>query len=131
FDFRNIATARIVDHLRRIVESEKLKADDQVLWQVARMGNGSMRDALTLMDRLMSALDAGDAITGDLVEQMLGLPPYELMTTLIDAVAAGDVAGALESAAALLNRGVSQDQLIDTLIERFRQLMLLCACGPD
>jgi len=131
FDFRNIATARIVDHLRHIVESEKLKADDQVLWQVARMGNGSMRDALTLMDRLMSAIDAGDAITGDLVEQMLGLPPYELMTALINAVAAGDVGGSLEAASALLDRGVSQDQLIDTLIERFRQLMLLCACGPD
>jgi DNA polymerase-3 subunit gamma/tau len=50
---------------------------------------------------------------------------------LVDAFAAGDVAGALAQTAELLNQGVSQDQLVELLIERLRHLMLIAACGED
>ena len=62
---------------------------------------------------------------------MLGLPDEDMVTALIDAFAGGDVAGALERSAELLQRGIAQDQLIEVLIERLRQLMLIIACGHD
>jgi len=139
FDFGNIPTARIVDHLKVILEKETIQADPQAVWQIARLGNGSMRDALTLMDRLIAAcVNATDpknptpsTLTLDTLEQILGLPPQDLMLNLVDALAQGDVPTALKTTADLLQQGIAQDQLLQALIEHLRQLMLITACGPD
>lgn len=136
FDFRSIPTAAIAEHLTRVLRSEKVEADKQVVWQLARLGNGSMRDALSLLDRLIASSGAGgqakaSRLTPDLLEQMLGLPDQQIVAGLIDAMASGDVTGSLQAVAGLMSRGVSQDQLIDTLIEHLRQLMLIAACGPE
>src|SRR6185295_6421480 len=116
FDFKNIPTAKIAAHLKDVLKKEKVKAEDAVVWQVARLGNGSMRDALSLLDRLIATGES--PLTGDTVEKMLGLPPHEQVAKLIDALAAGDVAAALKRTAELMERGIGQDQLLDVLIER-------------
>ena len=131
FDFRNIATGRIADHLRDVLQREKVTADDRLLWQIARLGNGSMRDALTLLDRLIATAEPGQKLSEKMLEQMLGLPAQDMLTALVDALAAGDLAAALGHTAGLLDRGIAQDQLIDSLIDWLRQLMLLAACGAD
>ena len=140
FDFRNIATAPIAGHLSAVLEKEKIKADKQVVWQVARLGNGSMRDALSLLDRLIAAAGAGGEaaegggkaeLSSGVIEQMLGLPDRDMVVALVDALADGDVAAALQRAADLLGRGIAQDQLIEVLVEHFRQLMLIAVCGAD
>jgi len=130
FEFRNIPTAQIARHLKGVLQQEKTEAQEEVIYQVARLGNGSMRDALSLMDRLL-ATPEGDQITMQTLEQMLGLPDQALVSSLIDAFAAGDVAAALERTSELLDRGIGQDQLLEVLIERLRQLMLIAACGKD
>ncbi|MCC7409204.1 MAG: DNA polymerase III subunit gamma/tau [Phycisphaeraceae bacterium] len=129
FDFRSISTAAIADHLKEILAKEKVQAEEEVVWQVARLGNGSMRDALSLLDRLLAA--GQSPLTGELLSQMLGLPPAQLITDLIDALAAGDVAVSLQKAGELLDRGISLDQLIESLVERLHQMTLLAVCGPD
>ena len=98
------------------------------------MGNGSMRDALSLLDRLIAGgatIQDGQGMTVELLEQMLGLPAQQRVTALVDAIAQGDPATALEQASALLDTGIAQEQLLDVLIEWFRQLMICCACGHD
>lgn len=127
FDFRNIPTRQIAEHLHAVLDKEKIKADDQVIHELARQGNGSMRDALSLMDRLLATGE--NPLTFDLLERMLGLPDRQLVVQLADAMAGGDVAATLAKADELLRRGISQDQLILTLIDHLRQLMLLAACG--
>jgi len=129
FDFRNIPTRQIAEHLREVLEKEGIDAEDEAVFQLAVLGNGSMRDALSLTDRLIATGEA--KITARTLEEMLGLPAQELIAGLIDAVAAGDPKATLEALADLLDRGISQDQLVEVLIARLRQLMLLCACGPD
>src|SRR5688500_1578643 len=54
YDFRNIPTREIAGHLKNFVKQEKVKADDDALLLVAKAGAGSMRDALSLLDRLLS-----------------------------------------------------------------------------
>jgi DNA polymerase-3 subunit gamma/tau len=127
FDFRNIPTARIAAHLKDVLAKEKIKAGDDIAWQVARLGNGSMRDALSLLDRLIATGES--PLTPDVLVQMLGLPPEEMVVTLVDALADGDAAASLTRTAALLDQGVAQDQLLEVLIERLRQLLLVKACG--
>ena len=129
FDFRNIPTQQIVDHLRSVCESEERKADDAVLFQVAAQGNGSMRDALSLLDRLMATGE--DPLSGDLLERMLGLPDRDLVFDLVDAIGASDAGSVLSRTDDLIQRGIAQDQMLSTLIGHFRQLMLAAACGAD
>ena len=129
FDFRNIATPAIAEHLRHVLAQEKIEAEDDVVWRLARLGNGSMRDALSLLDRLIAADE--QPLTLSLLEQMLGLPRQQMVIDLIDAIADANVAATLQNTAALLDEGIGQDQLVDVLIDRLRQLMLVEACGVD
>ena len=129
FDFRNIATATIADHLREVLAGEGVEADDDVVWQLARLGNGSMRDALSLTDRLLAT--GVSPLTAQTLQDMLGLPDTQLIAQLVDAMADGDVKATLTQAAELLGRGIGLDQLVEVLIERLRTLMLIAACGAE
>jgi DNA polymerase-3 subunit gamma/tau len=129
FDFRNIPTAEIARHLEAVLKEEGAKAEPELVHMVARLGNGSMRDALSLMDRLLASGEK--KLTVELLEQLLGMPDRDLVSALIDAAADGDAKAALEKADELTKRGISADQLLESLMDRFRDLMVLAACGPE
>ncbi len=129
FDFRNIPAGEIAHHLQAILAAEQVQAEERVVHQIARLAQGSMRDALSLLDRLLAAADG--AITADLLEEMLGLPDVELIHGLIRSVAASDVPGTLKQVHELLARGIAQEQLLGSLIEQLRNLMLVAACGSE
>lgn len=129
FDFRNIGLPQIAAHLAAVLKKEGFSAEEELLYQVARLGNGSMRDALSLLDRLIAAGEK--KLTLPMLERLLGLPDREVVAQLVDSLAAADAAQALDVAGALLTKGVSIDQLLTTLAERFRDLMVLSACGPE
>ncbi len=129
FDFRNIPVSLIAEHLTRIVSEEKLTADPELIHLVGQLGNGSMRDALSLMERLMAS--GQKHLTVKLLEELLGLPDRQLVSELLAAVGDGDAPGALERAAAMMARGIGIDQLLDTLLGRLRDRMVLAACGPQ
>ena len=128
FDFRPLSTAQISGQLNKILQQEGVEADEHVVNHIARLGRGSMRDALSLLDRLLAA---GEKLTGDLMEQMLGLPDQTLISNLVESIVAGDAAATLSGGARLLLAGPSIDQALELLIEHFRQLMLIAACGDD
>ncbi len=129
FDFRNIPTSQIAEHLRAVLEKEQIEAEEQVIFEIARLGNGSMRDALSLLDRMLAIGET--PLTAALLEQMLGLPDRQMMFQLVEAMHSGDVAATLKRADELMKRSISQDQFTQTLIEHLRQLMLIAACGAE
>ncbi|MEO1715994.1 MAG: DNA polymerase III subunit gamma/tau [Planctomycetota bacterium] len=129
FDFRAIPATVIGERLGAILKQEKVKADAELVAMVARLGNGSMRDALSLLDRLMASGEK--KLTVQLLEDLLGLAPRELVGRLIDSLVQGEPAPALEAAGELVASGTSIDQTLEALIERLRDLMVLAACGPE
>jgi len=129
YDFRNIPTREIAAHLRDICKKEKIKADDDGLLMVAKAGAGSMRDSLSLLDRLLSVGEK--ELTAELVEQLLGLPKAQLLFDLAQAIGSGDVKATLKQAHAIVNGGLSVDSLIAALIDHLRNLLVLRTCGPD
>ncbi|MFT3687101.1 MAG: DNA polymerase III subunit gamma/tau [Phycisphaerales bacterium] len=129
FDFRNIPVSQIATHLAEVLKKEGFSAEEELLFQVARLGNGSMRDSLSLLDRLIAAGEK--KLTLAMLERLLGLPDREVVVQLVDALGAGDAAQALDVTGAMLTRGVSIDQFLTTLAERFRDLMVIAACGPE
>ena len=129
FDFRPIPVGMIATHLQFVLKQEGVTADAQVLHRVASLGNGSMRDALSIMDRLLAGGDTD--LTIELVEEMLGLPETSLISDVADAVVQSDPGGALQAIDALMGRGTSIDQALEALIECFRNMMLLLTCGEE
>lgn len=127
FDFRPISARMIADHLTAVVQQEGLKAEPAALATVAREARGSMRDALSLLDRLLASGEA--TLTLALLEELLGAPDRTLVDGLLDALAASDAAGALTAGDALLAKGVSPDQLLDTLMDRLRDVLVVSTCG--
>src|SRR5688572_14710131 len=129
YDFRNIPTREIAQHLKEITKKEKIKADDAALLLVAKAGAGSMRDALSLLDRLLSVGEK--ELTTDMIEQLLGLPRSQLLFDLAQSIGAGDVKSVLTQTASIVNGGLSVDALLAALVDHLRNLLVLRTCGPD
>jgi DNA polymerase III subunit gamma/tau len=129
YDFRSISAREIADHLKDICKKEKISADDDALAMVAKAGAGSMRDALSLLDRLLSLGDK--KLTAQNVEQMLGLPRVQLIADLVNSLGQGDVKRTLEQTDSMLNAGLSADALISALSDHLRNLLIARTCGQD
>ncbi len=129
FDFKPIPTGRIAEHLRAVAAKEGLRAEDAAILLVARLGNGSMRDALSLLDRLIAA--ARGELTARLAEEVLGLPDAGLVAAVTAAIAAGDAKAGLEAAAALLESGCSPEQALEMFAASWRDFLVLRTCGKE
>jgi DNA polymerase III subunit gamma/tau len=129
YDFRNIAAREIAGHLKEICKKEKIAADEDALGLIARAGNGSMRDALSLLDRLLSLGEKH--LTAEMIEQMLGLPRAQRVAELVNAIGSADVKSALSQADAMIRSGLSADVLIGSLADHLRNLLIVRTCGPD
>ncbi len=129
FDFKNIPTAKIAEHLKNVCEQEGITADADALHRIARLGNGSMRDALSLLDRVLSLGEK--KITEKLLEELLGKPATAAIAELVTALADADPALALQKSDALLREGMGAEQVLGDLIEFLRNVMISCVCGKD
>jgi len=129
FDFKAINTDAMASHLARIATAEHVQTDDGVLRRVARLANGSMRDALSLLDQLLSY--DPQHLTSAIVNEVLPPPHDELSAAVLQCVADRDAAGALRALDTALQTGRTVDRFCDHLIEHVRTLMLLKVCGPD
>src|SRR5919112_2940558 len=85
FEFRTIATQKIAERLRLIADAEKIKVRDEALREIARAGEGSMRDAQSAFDQVIS-FGEGEIKAAD-VEAALGLAGTELLSRVTRAVA--------------------------------------------
>src|SRR5579859_2531380 len=104
FDFKNIPTQRIAEHLTQIVKDEQVKADADAIFRIARLGNGSMRDALSILDRVLSLVEKH--ITDKILEDLLGKPPTAAIGQLVEAIANSAAAAAITRSDKLLKDGM-------------------------
>src|SRR5438105_3725415 len=129
YDFRNIPTREIAAHLAAISKQEKIAADEDALLLVAKAGAGSMRDSLSLLDRVLSLGEK--RLTAEMIEGLLGLPKSQLLFDLADAIGRGDVKATLSQADAMIQGGLSVDALLASLIDHLRNLLILGTWGED
>ena len=122
FDFCNITPAQIAEHLRFVLKEEKIKFEDDLMIHLSKMANGSMRDALSLLDRLISTCDG--TLTVNLLEECLGCPDSEKIYNLIEKIGSSDAVATLQSTDELITTGMSEVQIVDSLIDNMRDLMV-------
>jgi DNA polymerase III subunit gamma/tau len=88
-----------------------------------------MRDALSLLDRMLSA--AGEKLTVATLEQMLGLPRSQQVFELAQSIGESDIKNTLVRINTLIVAGLSPDTLVGALVDHYRNLLILHTCGPD
>jgi len=129
FDFNNIGPAAIAKQLKSILRQEKIKYEEDLVLPLAKMANGSMRDGLSLLDRLISA--GIEPLNASLLEQYLGCPNSEKICNLIGQIGDSDAAGTLSAIDDLISTGLGEVQIVDSLIDYMRDLMVVKSTGPD
>ena len=123
FDFRNIGPKQIATQLKFILEKEKIKYEDSLIPPLTKMANGSMRDALSLLDRLISI--GIEPLNVELIEEFLGCPNSEKIYNLVAEMADSNAAGVLVGIENLISAGLNEQQIVDALAECMRDLMVV------
>ncbi len=125
YDFAGIAPERIVDTLAEICVKEGVEADREALQAVGRRAAGSMRDAQSLLEQLLSAGDR--RLTAEVVYQILGIAGDDRVLELLDALADRAPARVLELLDQAVAGGVQPVEVLNGVIEFLRDVMVLAA----
>ncbi len=102
-DLRRVDESTMKLQLQRIADAEGLRIDDAAFAPLVRAGDGSVRDTLSVLEQVLSF--AGDHVTRDMVEQLLGSSPTEAVFATMAALLDGDVAAALTGVQDLVDTG--------------------------
>lgn len=129
FDFSSLSADEIADQLLKICKAEEVDIEDPAARRLARLANGSMRDALSLLDQVLSMADG--KLTSTIVDELFPAAHDELFAELIDRFSEGDAAGALDLVDRSLSRGATPDHWCGLLIDQIRDLMVLRVCGGE
>src|ERR1044071_3542496 len=127
FEFRTIATAKIAERLRHIADAEKVKISEAALREIARAGEGSMRDAQSAFDQVISF--SGTEIKTEDVETALGLASTEMLARVIGAIAGQKPAEALLVVDDLVMRGQDLRNFCRDLMSHVRDLLVAKVSG--
>jgi DNA polymerase-3 subunit gamma/tau len=125
FDFHRISSVDMESRLLQIATAEGLEVGGGALAVVAARADGSMRDAVSLLDQLVSV--GTGTVTVDDVARVLGIPDVELFFALTDAIAEHDTAATLAALSSALESGFDPRDLVDGLVEHLRNLLLVRA----
>ncbi len=125
FDFHRISSTEIGARLSQISGAEGLDIEEGALKLVASRADGSMRDAVSLLDQLASV--GADSVTVDDVARVLGIPDIEVFFSLSDGIASHDTSATLSALEAAMDAGFDARDLVDGLVEHLRNLLLLQA----
>jgi len=122
FTFRRIPRREIIDTLQRVAKAEGIAIDERSLGALARASDGSMRDALSLLDQAVSF--GGKRVAADDLMTLLGSVPHELLRGVLEATLAREAAGALRALAAVQDYGCDVRQFSGELMEHVRNLLV-------
>lgn len=123
FDFRRIPISDAVGYLHQIAKAEGIVIDETVLPLIARQAQGSLRDAIGVLEQLSSF--AGEKIGLDEVISLLGMVEIELLFEIVDIVSRRDTAGALFFVEGLMGSARDIRQFTKELIDHLRNLFVI------
>ena len=129
FDFHNIPPEVISKQISKILEDEGVAYEPDLLVHLSRLADGSMRDALSLLDQLISA--AEQPLNARQLIDLIGIPDRQKLTQLLAAIADHNAAAVLQSVDEMLATGQSPAQICEALIEMMREVMVYQYAGKD
>lgn len=129
FSFRAVRFEEILGQLRDLANREKVDADDDALALLAEAGDGSMRDALSILDQAIASCDG--RLTADSIQQLVGAAPAGVMEEVMAAVAQGSSEEVLRFIDRLISEGHSPTHFARQLVRFLRNSIVAKVAGED
>ena len=129
FSFRAVQFEEIVRQLHAIAGQEHITAEDGALALLAEIGDGSMRDALSIMDQAIAC--CGDRLTTETVRGLVGAIPSETLEEMLGAVARGSSEDVLRQVDHLVTQGQSPAHFARQMVRFLRNALVAKVAGPD
>ena len=129
YDLRRVPAALLTEHLGMICDREIIAADTDALAAIAQAAEGSVRDALSLLDQ--AAAMASNKLTNNLVADMLGKPGRSESYTILSAALAGDCKVALTTFETAYSRGSEPEAIVTDLLDLIHLASMHAAGGSD
>lgn len=123
FDFRRVPLSEQVQRLEQVCQKEGIQANKDSLTYIAKLSDGGMRDAISLLDQMTSFTDG--PVTYQQVLDITGGIPEERFAELAMAIQAGDVGTMLSLIGQLIQEGKGADKCIENLLYFFRDLLIM------
>jgi len=127
FEFRTIATAKIAERLRFIADAEEISISEEAIREIARAGDGSMRDAQSAFDQVISF--AGEKIKTEDVEKALGIAGADVLARIISGIAENKPAEALAIVDDLVMHGHNLRNFCRDVLGHLRDLLVVKVSG--
>ena len=124
YDFKRISIDTIASRLSDLMEQEQVEVEERAIRYVAKAGDGSMRDALSLLDQCI-AFHLGEKLTYENVLEVLGAVDTEVFSRLLRRILDEDVTGAIRILGELIDDGRELSQLVNDFTWYMRNLLLL------
>ena len=119
FHFRPVETEKVAKHLRMIADKEKIKIDDEALNLIARRGEGSFRDSITLLDQISGL---GKEIAKKDIEDILGLIPEDEIVKLAEAVTGHKSKEVVAILRTFREQGITANVIVEQLIDKLTEV---------
>jgi DNA polymerase-3 subunit gamma/tau len=127
FDFKRISTQKIHESLENIANAEKIKIDDEALFLISRKADGSMRDAESILDQMISF--GIENLTVKHIRESLGLIDQEIYFEFTDLLSEKNTASILQFSKNIFSSGHDLIDFLHGIQEHFRNLLLTAALG--
>tara|TARA_R100001377_G_scaffold84809_2_gene69229 strand:+ start:560 stop:2446 length:1887 start_codon:yes stop_codon:yes gene_type:complete len=122
FSLKNLSPQKIVEYLSSVLLAEQIPCEEGALWSIAKSAQGSMRDALTLLDQSISFC-AGN-VTEAQVNTLLGTPDQALILRIVAALNAEDANELLETVGVIASRSFDYFLLLDNLLALLHRIAI-------
>ena len=129
FEFRRVTPRELTAHLRVICDSEKITISDEALDRIARAGEGSVRDSLSVLERILAF--CGTEVEDQDVLQVLGAVRGEILVRMVGAIAGRDAGEMLTTLDAVMDEGRDLLHFWSELLAVFRDLLIVRVAGAD
>ena len=129
FSFRAVKFDAIVEQLRDLVTREKVEADDDALALLAEAGDGSMRDALSILDQAIAS--SNERLTADSVRNLVGAAPAHILEQVMLAVSEGKSEEILRQVDHLISEGHSPTHFARQMVRFLRNATVAKVAGKD
>jgi DNA polymerase-3 subunit gamma/tau len=129
FHFRALTFAEITSRLEEIAQKEDLKVEPGALAVIARMAEGSLRDALSLLEQARAY--CGDVVSDKEVRELLGVVPEDALNELVEAIAEGSANRALGLVHTFQKEGRNLQHFCREAIRHIRNLLIAHVCGAE
>ncbi|MDQ1910978.1 DNA polymerase III subunit gamma/tau [Paenibacillus sp. GD4] len=123
FDFRRVALEEQVERIQQVCRAEHIEIEDEAASFIARLSDGGMRDALSLLDQIIAF--SGKRVTYEDVLSITGGMASDQFERLVEAITNKDVGAVLQLIEAFMQEGKSADKCMESLIYYFRDLLLV------